>query len=101
MARQVSRVGDIGVGYCPKRHHHHYITHFITGSAHQFSDGIPICNKDTIGIATCGCITHFISSSSFVKNVENMEVGVGDIGQTCHGGKYVTITGSTNTTYQE
>ena len=95
MAKNVTRIGDEGVGVCPNHPSPLiYTTTFTTGSATTSADGIPICIVGSLGTSTCGHETTALTGSS-VSTADGMPIHrIDDTGQNY--GTYAVTTASPN-----
>lgn len=95
MGVSVAKIGDTGIGTCPKHKSPKiYNVTFISGAGTVNANGVPIANLTTVGIATCGHPTVVISVSGTV-NAEGTGVHrVGDSGMNY--GTYTVVSGSGN-----
>jgi hypothetical protein len=90
--KPVCRVGDIGIGVCPKKGK--YITTFITGDDVVSIEGKQACHIGTMGRATCGHMTIALTGSTLTRFNKGQAHRVGDIGRCTAGGIYIATTGS-------
>jgi hypothetical protein len=95
MSRNVSRVGDIGVGYC-LCHFRTVAVVFIKGSQDTQTNSRDTMMVGGIGIASCKHLTVAVTGLDTVLVNQSPIHRVGDAGViNCFGG-YVSITGSEN-----
>jgi uncharacterized Zn-binding protein involved in type VI secretion len=91
----IARVGDVGIGICPKHKSPKiYNVTFISGASTVNANGVPVCNMTTTGIATCGHPTTTISVSGTVYAEGTGVHRLGDSGMNY--GSYTVIAASPN-----
>ena len=92
----LSRITDVGEGFCEEEGHGRYITTFITGARTVFTNNLNTCIVTTVGEQDCGGQSEALTGSGTVF-AENQPVHrIADTGIGHRGDTYVTITGSPN-----
>lgn len=93
----ISRVGDLGAGFCPCHDGTvSYLTQILTGAKTVNTNGEPTALIGSIGQASCGHMTQQLTGAKTVFAEGAAVARVGDLGQTGCGGPYEMITGSPN-----
>jgi uncharacterized Zn-binding protein involved in type VI secretion len=91
----IARVGDMGLGICPKHKSPKiYNVTFVSGAATVNTNGLSTTNLTTIGVATCAHPTVVISVSATVSAEGTGVHRLGDSG--INYGSYTVISSSGN-----